>query len=209
MEYVSTLALLAGGAIGLARGGSLARLLELRLRYSWLVAVGFGVQIALLATSLEVRAGDAVGPLLLITNLLVLTFVALNVRIPGLKLIGLGLLLNTVVMALNGGYMPVSARSLESAGMADRVAEFAARGHVDKSRLIDEQTRLGFLADVLTVSAAHKVFSFGDILIGLGAFWLVAAGMRPGGTTTRGARTIAPPDLGGERESGRPDAAMY
>jgi hypothetical protein len=119
MEYVSILALLAGAAIGLARGGSLAHLLDLKLRHAWLVAVGFGVQAAVLATGLEHQIGDAVALMLLFTNLLVLAFVALNLRVAGVKLLGLGLLLNMLVMGLNGGYMPVSASALESAGMGN------------------------------------------------------------------------------------------
>lgn len=209
MEYVSALALLAGGAIGLARGGSLARLLELRPQYVWLLALGFGVQFVLMTALLGARVGDAVGPMLLLTNLAVLAFVALNIWIPGLKLIGLGLVLNTLVMALNGGYMPVSQRSLEQVGLSHLVGDFQARGHVGKSRLVDEQTQLGFLADVLPVAAVHKVYSFGDILIGLGALWLVAAGMRSRATNDRGAPSASPQVRGGDGESGRPDPAVH
>jgi len=198
MEYISAVAIALGIAIGVARRGSLTRLLELRLRHPWLVALAFGLQAAMFILPLEASLGDAVAPILTATNLFILAFVALNLRIAGLKLLGLGLALNTLVMLANGGYMPVSEQSLRSTGHGDQIDVMARVGHLDKSRLLGPDTRLAFLSDVLPVPQLQRVFSLGDLLVGLGAVWLIAAGMG-GRDGARSAALSAAASKGGGR----------
>jgi hypothetical protein len=177
MLHLGVLALLVGLLAGGLRGGSPARLLTLKLRHAWLVAVAFGVQAVLLLTPLERLAGNLAAPLLTLTNLALVAMVVLNIHVPGLKLFAVGLGLNTLVILLNGGFMPVSADALRRAGLDDLVAEMGVAGHSEKSRLIDPATRLPLLGDILPVPAIAKVFSVGDIFVVAGATWLVAAGM--------------------------------
>ncbi len=177
MLPVAVAALAIGVLAGSLRGGSLSRLQLLRVRHAWLVAIAFGVQVLLFVGPLGVWLGDGVAPVLMATNLALLLMVALNLHLPGLKLIGLGLAANTLVMLLNGGYMPVSEPALRAAGLDWRVDQLAAQGHSDKSRLVDATTRLPVLGDVIPVPPINKVLSIGDLLVAAGAAWLLAAGM--------------------------------
>src|SRR5207253_3149965 len=110
-------------------------------------------------------------------NLALLGVVLANWRVPGIKLFGLGLAANALVMILNGGYMPVSQPAMQAAGLAERVDAIEGAGHSQKSRLIDADTTLWFLGDVIPAPAIHKVFAVGDFAIGLGTLWIVAAAM--------------------------------
>jgi hypothetical protein len=177
MQYVALVALLAGAAIGAVRGGSLSRLLELTVRHAWLIPLAFLVQVAMFVTPLERWLGDLVAPALMASNAALLALVVVNVRLPGMMLFGIGLAANTLVMLLNGGYMPVSPAALVVAGLSERIEVLERLGHSDKSQLMTSETRLPFLGDVLPVAPVNKVLSVGDLAIGAGITWLVAAQM--------------------------------
>jgi hypothetical protein len=177
MQYVAVVALAAGVAVGLVRGGSIGRLLDLTLRHAWLIALAFLIQAAMFTTPLERWLGDLVAVVLMGSNAALLVLVALNARVPGLRLFGIGLAANTLVMLLNGGYMPVSPAALRAAGLADRIEVLQRFGHSDKSQLMNSETRLPFLGDVLPVAPVNKVLSVGDLAIGVGIAWLVATTM--------------------------------
>lgn len=96
-----------------------------------------------------------------------------------MPLLLIGLVLNLVVITLNGGWMPVSpeiARQLpggspqESAALGTRVD--------DKSVLLRrEDTRLEFLADrflLPDMGGYRAALSLGDMFIAAGAYWLLA-----------------------------------
>jgi hypothetical protein len=97
--------------IGLARGGTLRRLANLPLRWAWVALVAFGLQIYLIYFPEPVSEGIT-SPrviVLMFSYMLLLAVVWQNRALPGLWLIGFGLLSNFAVMFLNGGYMPITA----------------------------------------------------------------------------------------------------
>ncbi len=102
---------------------------------------------------------------------LLLVFVLANLRRPGLMIIGVGLLLNFVAIASNGGLMPVSPDTLERIG---RPSEGLALGEwVPQSKdvlLAREDTRLWFLTDTLVWKNPTSInaFSVGDLVIAAG-----------------------------------------
>jgi hypothetical protein len=177
MLYVAAVAMVLGLAAGLIRGGRLGRLAQLRFRHTWLVLVAFGIQAAMFTSPLERVLGDRVAPVLMASNLVLLLMVVLNLNVPGFKLFGLGLAANTLVMLVNGGYMPVSAEALRAADMSWRVDELQQSGHSDKSALMDASTRAPVLGDVIPLGAVSKVLSIGDFLVAGGVIWLIAGGM--------------------------------
>lgn len=95
-----------------------------------------------------------------------LAFVACNVHLTGVVVIGVGLLLNLVAVVVNNG-MPVRGGALVAAGVLEhddlRSAALAGPRHLESSR-----DRLGVLGDVLPVRATREVLSFGDLIILLG-----------------------------------------
>nr|WP_268761781.1 DUF5317 domain-containing protein [Carboxydothermus pertinax] len=103
-----------------------------------------------------------------------------NYKLPGMGLIGLGIFLNFLVIAANGGYMPADPRTISPEWIT-----MMKKGIRGTHSLIDEHTRLTFLADniylwfyPITFSFGKPIISFGDIFITLGVFWLVFQGMR-------------------------------
>jgi hypothetical protein len=119
--------------VGWVLGGRLRRFEELHLRWSWLAVAGLAIQFVPLpsgaiGTDLAVRTA-----VLSCSYVLLLAFAVLNIRLAGVPLLLVGLTLNLVVIASNGG-MPVSREALESSGQADvlqvLIDEGAAKHHL-------------------------------------------------------------------------------
>ena len=101
--------------IGLLAGGSLREFPTVKTRWWWLALVGVAMQF--------VTVGDGLETALLLGSFLVLVvFVAANLRAPGFPLVLVGLLLNAAVITANQG-MPVTRHALEASGQADTLAE--------------------------------------------------------------------------------------
>ena len=113
------------------------------------------------------------------SQVLLLIFVWRNLHLPGFRILGFGLVLNLVVIALNGGLMPISPETIHrlapDAGFEP--SDFGTRLGSSKNILISTvDTRLWFLSDrfVLPNWVPNRVaFSLGDIFIASGAFWLL------------------------------------
>jgi len=183
------LALLCGLIVGWARGGSLVKLGQLPLRHSWLILIAFLLQIITFSPRFEgLGWSDRLAPALYIFSILLLLLaVGLNLSLSGMKIFGLGLLLNFLVIAANGGYMPVPLDNLTRAGMVDLAELLQAKGHVSKSTILTSETRLPFLADIFLLPSGlplSNVFSIGDVFIGIGAFILVLQAMQGDNSTS-------------------------
>jgi len=116
---------------------------------------------------------------------ILLAVIWLNRRNPAFLLIGFGIFLNMLVIAANGGKMPVSAESLARAGFDPGPI---ASGQVITHQLLTETTRLAFLADVLVLGKPYPrpvVFSIGDLLLSAGALWCLVGGMLAHPSVTR------------------------
>lgn len=148
---------------GLLRGGSLASLADTRLRWLVLLFEGLLIQVAFDIwdpPGLTASGGLAV---LLVSNVAVAGFLVLNARIPGMLLIGLGLLLNSLVITANQA-MPVSATAAARAGLEPPPV---SSDDIKHERL-DSSTRLGWLGDVIAVPGLKEVLSLGDVVLALG-----------------------------------------
>ena len=99
------------------------------------------------------RIPDQWIPVILIsTQFLLLIFVWLNRKQPGMWVLGLGLLLNLVVISLNGGWMPIAPETLMKLNVPQETWEIGARHAFSKDMVLTkEMTRLWFLSDFLTL----------------------------------------------------------
>jgi len=151
------------------------------LRWAWLVLVAFIPQfLAFVLPATRASFPTVWIPVALVgSQALLLIFVLMNLRQPGFWLLGLGLVLNLLVILLNGGMMPISPETVQHL-YPD--APFGAwqvgqRLGVGKDIVISiADTRLWFLSDrfILPGWVPYKVaFSLGDVLISIGAFWLL------------------------------------
>ena len=184
------LALLCGTIVGWAWGGSLVRLAQFPLRHSWLILIALLLQIFTFSPQFESLGwSDRLGPVLYISSsFLLLLAVGLNLSLSGIKIFGLGLILNFLVIAANGGYMPASLDNLTRAGLAYEAELLRAQGYLSNAIILTSETRLPFLADTFFLPSwlpSSNVFSIGDVLIGIGAFILVLQAMRRENGTDR------------------------
>lgn len=179
---ILTLALAAAAAaVAVLRGGSLDSLAATRFRRPALLVAGLGAQVALEMWSPSWADGAVGLGVLLGSNALVAAFLVANARLPGVALAALGMGLNVLVIAANGA-MPVSQNALERAGFEGRVEDFGT-----KHELLDDDTRLPWLADVIPVPG-RTIISIGDVVLALGIAHLVYSQTR--GRT--GGRHLAP-----------------
>jgi len=113
--------------------------------------------------------------------MLLLAAVVFNFSLGGIKVLGLGLLLNLSVIAANGGYMPVPVDVVEEAGLMKAANALKDVGHYANWTALNEGTRLSFFSDVLalpfSMPGGRLIFSAGDVFIGYGVLGLVWSGM--------------------------------
>lgn len=116
------------------------------------------------------------GPVLVLTAYsLLMVAMALNWRQAPFRLIAVGILLNLLVIAGNGGVMPVAETALHQAGLTPWV-EALRQGNDASHVLLSGTTRFPWLADIFWLPPPYprrQVFSAGDVLVAVGAFWLV------------------------------------
>jgi hypothetical protein len=170
--------LLAALAIGAARGGTLDRLGRLPLRRPLLVVAALACQLA------GTVVGSATYPLgLALSAALIAWFLALNRSVVGLGMVGAGLVLNALVVGLNGA-MPVS---VDASGRAGISTQDILSGADARHELADGSTHLRVLGDVIPVvlPVRPEVVSPGDVLIAAGLAQLVVVAM---GSGSRGRR---------------------
>jgi uncharacterized protein DUF5317 len=164
------LAVLAGVIAGGVRGGRLDGLTQAEVKMFPALLIGLALQgAAALASALDWVSG-AVPTVMLLALAALGVFTIANRPLPGMLLIGLGVLLNLTVIGLNGG-MPVTDGARERAGQT--VASPPSARPDARHVRVDEQTHLRLLADVLAVRPFRTVVSVGDITQYAGVFLLV------------------------------------
>ena len=154
------LGVLVGLALGLARRPAAIHTVRPHVEQIGLLAVGAGLN------ALSVVLDGTASLLALVLSLAVLIAVAVaNRHLTGVAVVGVGLLLNLVAVAVNGG-MPVRASALVAAGVVEvgEAIELSEPRHLETS-----DDPLPVLGDVLPVPLTHEVISFGDLIVIFGA----------------------------------------
>lgn len=151
------------------------------MRWGWMVLVALIIQWLAFGLPLTraIYADEAASISLVLSQFILLIFAWFNRKIPGFWLLITGLVLNLLVISLNGGFMPISPETThwlrgDSISAGWEVGERLGTG---KDIVLPvEQTKLEFLSDRFRTpdNPYYRVaFSAGDVLIALGAFWLL------------------------------------
>jgi len=150
------------------------------LKYPVLVLVAFLPQyFAFFAPKTrELLSNNLVAILLISSSIVLLGFSILNIQKPGFWPICIGFLLNFLVIALNGGFMPISMATVKKLTPgSDFPWMIGQRFGFSKDIILSpEMTRLAFLSDRFTITNVlgyNVAFSLGDIFIAIGVILLL------------------------------------
>jgi hypothetical protein len=164
-------------------------------RSAWLVLLGFLPQwIAFYFPYTRKLLPDQVAAASLVcSHLILLVFVIINFRLPGMFLLAVGFASNLAVILANGGFMPLTvdaATRLVDPSVFSRLTIGERVSSASKDVLLPEsQIALSWLADrfIPPQFVPYRfAFSLGDVFIAAGAFWLLVDGKSTISTTDSG-----------------------
>ncbi|KOY17712.1 DUF5317 domain-containing protein [Paenibacillus xylanivorans] len=202
--------ILLGLIVGLFRGGfryGLHQFAALKLRGGWIFPLLLLAQffIFFLQERLEWVASIN-GYLFAAVYVTGLAFLWLNRRYKGFTLIWIGVFLNFIVMAVNGGRMPVSVDASAVLGpyYVDMLRE---GGAVSKHYMMDASTHLSFLGDIIPLSSPYprtQVISIGDVVMNIGIFLFIQYMMvNRTGEAVQPVNSIRPEEIRTDSKEGR------
>ena len=167
--------ILLGVIIGWLFQGRFKNLEHLSLKGFAFAILAFSMQALLWIDFFTIKVLIPVKPFVHILSFLpLLVFVYLNRKHRGMLLIGVGILLNLLVITANSGYMPVDYTKLSATVQEEFLSGEESPIHIP----ISEKTRLLYLSDIVRVPyKKNRVISIGDILLAGGLLILIHRGM--------------------------------
>lgn len=150
------------------------------LRHIWLVFVAFAPQYLVTYLPTREKIPEWISALcLIVSQLILIGFALLNHNHQGMKILTIGTMLNFLVMAANGGFMPINVQTAGRLVAPDFLSTFSTGSRFGPKDilLLPGQIRFEWLAHrfLPPVWSPYQVaFSLGDIFIAAGAFWLLA-----------------------------------
>ncbi len=165
-------------ALSYALGGRLSRYEQAGLKALYLPLLSLAMQ-SVATAILPPATWDVVGFLFILLSYgLIFAFLFLNRHLKKTAAaFGLGSLCNLLVISLNGFRMPV-AQSVTAHLSAKKLEQLLSL-QIPMYRAADAHTLLPWLGDVIPLPLLGGMASIGDVLLGVGAFFLVIALMRP------------------------------
>ncbi|CAM2919367.1 DUF5317 domain-containing protein [Paenibacillus sediminis] len=168
--------------VALFRGGNFKKFTEdLHLKRGWIFPLLLVVQLFVFIFQTRIDwLASASNYLYLSVYVIGLYFLWINRHHHGFNLIFAGVLLNFIVMAANGGRMPVSE---EAATILDpHFVQALKEGLYAKHQLLTEHTWFGFLGDIIPLTTPYprsQVISIGDVVMNVGVYIYIQHLMLP------------------------------
>ena len=165
-----------------ALGGRIEKLASVKFRHSWLILLALGLQVLIFSPWWRQNWASRI-PVewaYLVSMTFLILAIGLNWRVPGVAILGIGLLLNASVIFANGGHMPTSLNALKYAGIVDESTTLAQALRTNSS-LITDKTPLWFLGDVFAIPSwfpMANIYSVGDVVLVIGGAVFVFINMR-------------------------------
>ena len=188
------IALIIGIIFGLIRGGRLKRLLNPNFPFWYLLISGLLLLASINWAARFIPDATLTFILTLLAYLLMLSALWLNRKREFIFLILVGLLLNFLVIATNGG-MPVSFGASSSTGLSK--TEYVAKLSTDFKHIpMLANTKLKVLGDIIPLPRPYplpNLFSVGDVFIGIGLLFFVQNHMYYSGRHRKSEAQISKP----------------
>ncbi len=188
------IALIIGIIFGLIRGGRLKRLLNPNFHFWYLLISGLLLLASINWVARFIPDATLTFILTLLAYLLMLSALWLNRKREFIFLILVGLLLNFLVIATNGG-MPVSFGASSSTGLSK--TEYVAKLSTDFKHIpMLANTKLKVLGDIIPLPRPYplpNLFSVGDVFIGIGLLFFVQNHMYYSGRHRKSEAQISKP----------------
>jgi len=160
---------------GFAVRGRIENLAHLHFRWPWLVVAVVVIRAAAVLTPLRSVDGVQYVYAAGLAALVAWTLWQVN-RVAGIWLVAVGSALNMVVIAANGGRMPVASALAGS---------LVQRGHIGQYVVMTSGTHLNWIADWISLRGLIgwgplEAYSPGDLIVALGIAAVIALAMRAG-----------------------------
>ncbi|WP_054957736.1 DUF5317 domain-containing protein [Paenibacillus dakarensis] len=168
-----------GLIVGFLRGGLRQGLLQfskIKLKGGWIFPLLLLLQFAIFRFQDNNQAlAELSNYAFILIYIVGMVFLWMNRDLKGFPAILAGVFLNFLVMAVNGGRMPVS---LQAASVLDPyyVDMLQSNTIITKHYLMDASTRLPFLGDIIPLSPPYprnQAISIGDVIMNLGIFFYI------------------------------------
>ncbi|MBO8171350.1 MAG: DUF5317 domain-containing protein [Bacillaceae bacterium] len=161
--------------IALLRGGTFKGFDEIKFRHGIWIVLLFVIQLILFIVAAYNETVASWIPFWVIVFYIFLLFLGWqNRHVPGFNLMLLGILLNMIVMLVNGGKMPVSVEAV--AMVKPETMDLLTSGAAIKHTPMNDETNLWFLGDIIPLVSPYpnqKVISLGDVILNVGGFIFV------------------------------------
>lgn len=177
-------AVVLGIILGYITGGRMKNVAQRPLHWKGLALSAFAIQLVIFSNVPFMASVPKPVTVVLhyASYLLLLIFIIMNLKNTGIIIVGTGIFLNTLVIFLNGGYMPTIPENLKNTSVG-KTAEAISQGiAVNNSAKMAGDTLLPWLGDVFYLPSwvpFSNVFSIGDILIAAGICVYIVINMRP------------------------------
>lgn len=165
--------------IGFIRGGSFKRFADIQFKLGWIFPLLLVLQLAIFYFQNKVAwVGEISNLSFMFIYTVGLAFLLVNRHHPHFITIFIGVLLNFIVMAINGGRMPVS---MDAAAVIDpQYLEATKNALYAKHTLVTESTKFAYLGDIIPLSAPYpreQAISIGDVVMNIGVFLFIQSVM--------------------------------
>ena len=161
-------AIVLGLVFGLLTGGRLENVARLRFRWPWLLVAAVLIREVILLTPLG--SYDGARFVYVAALIVILTWTILHwPRARGVWLVSAGIVLNLLVIVVNGERMPVA---------PDLAGSLLTRGPLGQYTVMGAATHLNLLGDWVAFYPVREAYSPGDVLIAIGLAIVVFSAAR-------------------------------
>jgi hypothetical protein len=182
--------------LSLLTGGRLPYVQDFQLKALPIGVGAFVVQLLIFTTRGESLLASLLPVVYVLTLIALLVFLFVNRRVFGMPILMAGLVLNLLVIGVNGGRMPADPRALIATGQASRAEILVRDGKAANCVLMSEDTRLNILGDSIVLPFLGNLgaaYSAGDLVALAGEAALVYGMVRKRGKAGKNSPESAEP----------------